>query len=98
MHTYAALKRRLRVGTTVTMTRHDWYPTGKLIGVPRDVTRVMSNAVELATPMATSGYSRMDLPSARDVVITGPDTFDVALESGNPDGPRMSYRIDEVAS
>jgi hypothetical protein len=64
MKTFADVKRAMQVGVTVTMTKHDWYPNGTLIGVPRKVQKVQSNAVQF------EGGSWLHWPRASDVVPT----------------------------
>lgn len=46
MKTFADIKRKLVEGNSITMTRHDWYPTGKLIGLERKVIAKQTNAVQ----------------------------------------------------
>jgi hypothetical protein len=89
MKTYADIKRRLIVGTHLTMLNHDWYPNGKLIGVRREITTRKASEIGLKTDNRES-YLRLDRP-ASDYTITGADTFKVLL---NPDtGATMEYLI-----
>ena len=44
--TLAAMKRRINAGATITMTGHDRFPNGKLIGVPRTAITVQTNGVQ----------------------------------------------------
>jgi hypothetical protein len=82
MNTFADLKRRLVECVTLTMVRHDWYPKGKLMGVPRVITKVQCNAIAMAAEGADSP-SWLYWPKAGDIRITGDDEFLVKLDQGN---------------
>jgi hypothetical protein len=81
----ADLKRRLAVGTTVTMIEHSWYPTGPLIGVPRKVVEVHPTYVVFANP-ETGQSSRLDFPLSSHLEVTD-DGFNIQGD-GNL---RMAY-------
>lgn len=88
--TIAELKRRMAIGTVVTMTGHDWYPSGRLIGIPRTVVHVDTVKVGFAGDDGRTSY--MSWPRAGHLQATGPDTFAVALDD---DGTAwMHYRIE----
>ncbi len=42
---FAELKRTLKVGMTLTMTRNDWYPSNGLIGRRRKIAKVQGNGI-----------------------------------------------------
>lgn len=90
--TRADIIRALTPGTVVTMTAHDWYPDGWLIGVPRIVTVVQSKRVALRTtsPDGDTVDSWMSIPDASSVRVDGPETFSVRL---SPNDEWMTYRI-----
>lgn len=39
--------KRIKLGQELTMVKHSWFPSSKLIGVKRKVTKVQSNAIGL---------------------------------------------------
>ena len=75
MKTFADIKRKLVEGNTITMTRHDWYPQGKLIGLERKVIAKQTNAVQLEG----GSWLRLD-KKASDYIPTSENTFLVRLE------------------
>lgn len=84
MKTFADIKRKLTDGNVITMTRHDYYPDGKLIGLARKVIRKQTNAVQFEG----GSWLRLD-KKASDYIPTGEDTFLVRL-----DGDKfMGYKI-----
>lgn len=84
MKTFADVKRALQVGVTVTMVRHDWYPNGKLMNVPRKVIKVQSNGVQF------EGGSWLHFPKASDIAVHERG-FSVLLSAENADF--MEYEI-----
>lgn len=93
IETVAALKRALTIGTIVTMVGHDWYPSGKLIGLARKVASVDSVKVGFAREHGSVSY--MWWPRAAHYKATGADTFSVALDDSGKEW--MHYRIGGVA-
>jgi len=90
MKTFADIKRRLTVGTTVTMIRHDWQKVpGGILGKPRKILTANTVGVEF------EGGSWMHFTNAKRMVPTGDNTFKVIL---NPEKPEqiMEYRIEET--
>jgi hypothetical protein len=75
MKTFADIKRKLTEGNSITMTRHDWYPQGKLIGLERKVIKRQSNAVQFDG----GSWLRLDRPAA-DYIPTSENTFLVRLD------------------
>jgi hypothetical protein len=63
----ADLTRRFVKGSIVTMTAHDWYPKGKLIGVPRTLAHVSSTCYQIENK---GELSYLDIPLARDLRFT----------------------------
>ena len=98
MKTLADIKRRACKGAQLTMTHHSWHPNGKLIGLPRVVSKTQGNAIVLAEPDSSSG-SWLYWPKAKEVRITGPDTFDVKLSlRDTPDWATfMSYEFGDLS-
>jgi hypothetical protein len=84
MKTFSDIKRKLVEGNSLTMTRHDWYPQGKLIGVTRDIVKRQSNAVQLEG----GSWLYLDKP-AKDYIPTSDNTFLVFLDNDK----FMEYRI-----
>lgn len=95
MKTAADIKRRALLGAVITMTHHGWFPNGDLIGVPRPVILVQSNAVAF-TPVEGHGKSWLYWPPAKELRVTGPDSFDVML--GETWDKFMSYTFAEKAA
>jgi hypothetical protein len=84
MKTFSDIKRKLVEGNSVTMIRHDWFPTGKLIGLERKVIKRQSNAVQFDG----GSWLRLDKP-ASDYIPTSENTFLARL-----DGDKfMEYKI-----
>lgn len=91
MKTLADLKRTLKPGTFLTMVRHDWYPSGRLIGMRREIVHANSVGIGLATTRdSETVVSRMDWPNRAGLVIDGPRTFSVTLDDT---GALMTYSI-----
>jgi hypothetical protein len=76
MKTFADIKRRLNVGVSLTMVRHDWYPTNKLMNNPRKIITRQVNAIEF------ENGSWLHFPKANEVRIVSDNAFEVKL---NPD-------------
>lgn len=73
-------------GATVTMIRHDWYPTGKLMNVPRTVLTLQTNGVQFF------GGSWLYFRSAKEYRFS--DGFvDVDLTGDNSFGQIMRYKL-----
>ena len=85
----AALKKRLTLGIGITMVGHDWFPEGKLIGVPRYVVKVQANGICLNADSNAIDGSWLYWPKARDLAFTETG-FSVALND-DPVPPRMYY-------
>ena len=94
MKTLADIKRRACRGAALTMTYHSWFPTGKLIGLLRVVSKTQGNAIVLAQPDQGVG-SWLYWPPAKEVRVTGPDTFDVML--GETWDKFMSYEFGDLS-
>ena len=84
MKTFSDIKRKLVEGNSLTMTRHDWYPQGKLIGLSRDIVKRQSNAIQLEG----GSWLYLDKP-AKDYIPTSDNTFLVFLDNDK----FMEYRI-----
>jgi hypothetical protein len=84
MKTFSDIKRKLVEGNSLTMTRHDWYPQGKLIGVTRDIVKLQSNAIQLEG----GSWLYLDKP-AKEYIPTSDNTFLVFLDNDK----FMEYRI-----
>ena len=85
MKTAADVKRRLSVkGVKVKMIRHDWYPTGKLIDVVREVEKIQSNAVMF------QGGSWLYFNSAKETIVESANSFSKLL---SPTGARITYEF-----
>jgi len=84
MKTFSDIKRKLVEGNSLTMTRHDWYPQGKLIGLTRDIVKRQSNAIQLEG----GSWLYLDKP-AKDYIPTSDNTFLVFLDNDK----FMEYRI-----
>jgi len=84
MKNFADIKRKLIEGNSLTMTRHDWYPQGKYMGVSRDIIKRQSNAIQL------EGGSWLYLDKkAADYIPTSDHTFLIRLDAEK----YMEYRI-----
>jgi hypothetical protein len=84
MKTFSDIKRKLVEGNSLTMTRHDWYPQGKLIGLSRDIVKRQSNAIQLEG----GSWLYLDKP-AKEYIPTSENTFLVFLDNDK----FMEYRI-----
>lgn len=78
INSLAALKRYCKTGTVLTMVSHDWYPTGKLIGVSRKIIKVQTNAIALASDTSEHG-SWLQWPKASSMSFH-PNGFSVSLD------------------
>jgi hypothetical protein len=74
MKSFADVKRRLQVGTKLKMVRNDWYPSGKLINLVREIEKVQTNAIMFA------GGSWLYFPPATEVIIESENVFSFLLE------------------
>jgi hypothetical protein len=90
MKTLAELKRNLKVGTSLVMTRHDWNPHCPLIGVTRKIQIKQVNAIQFEPMPGKREGSWLYWRSAKEVVVRD-NEFDVELEPGS--GKFMSYKI-----
>jgi len=87
----AQLKKKLIVGTVVTLIRHDWYPQGNLIGKQRKIKTVQTNAVQFEPSESGKEGSWLHWPKAAEVSCIPPDIFQIAL---TPDFSKlMQYQI-----
>ena len=84
MKTFSDIKRKLVEGNSLTITRHDWYPQGKLMGVTRDIVKRQSNAIQLEG----GSWLYLDKP-AKEYIPTSENTFLVFLDNDK----FMEYRI-----
>ena len=84
MKTFSDIKKKLVEGNSLTMTRHDWYPQGKLIGLTRDIVKRQSNAIQLEG----GSWLYLDKP-AKEYIPTSDNTFLVFLDNDK----FMEYRI-----
>lgn len=84
MKTFSDIKRKLVEGNSITMTRHDWYPQGKLMGVERKVIAKQTNAVQFEG----GSWLRLD-KKAGDYIPSGENSFLVRLDGEN----FMEYQI-----
>ena len=80
MKTCADLKRRLVVGVFIVMTYHRW-EAKRLVGKRRKIVIRQTNAIALETDN-NSGLSWLYFPPARNVKITGEDTFSIVDDDG----------------
>lgn len=93
MKTFADLKRRLTPGVTVTMTKFvvgGVERPGPLVGLPRKVKLVQTNAIQFEPHKEGSDGSWLYWPKAKDVTIESADSFVIAGE-----GPALHYTITE---
>jgi hypothetical protein len=84
MKTFSDIKRKLVEGNSLTMTRHDWSPQGKLIGLTRNIVKRQTNAIQLDG----GSWLYLDRP-AKEYIPTSENTFLVCLEGDK----FMEYRI-----
>lgn len=84
MKTFSDIKRKLVEGNSLTMTRHDWYPQNKIIGLSRDIVKRQSNAIQLEG----GSWLYLDKP-AKNYIPTSDNTFLVFLDNDK----FMEYRI-----
>lgn len=91
MKTFADVKRRMTVGTAVMMEKYVVSGRecgGKLVGVARKIKQVQTNGIQFEPTEPGKDGSWLYWPRAKDVQITGPDTFIVGGE-----GPHLHYRF-----
>ena len=93
MKTLSDLKRTVKQGSKLTMTRHDWYPSGALVGIERTVSKTQGNAIVLRHPdIGQESWLYMD--SAKHFIFDGSDSFSVILNPDIADSPPlMSYKL-----
>lgn len=89
INSLAALKRHCQLGVTLTMVRNDWCSTGPLIGVPRKIISVKSNAIALEKEGSERG-SWLYWPKASEMQFTDKG-FVVSLNRTHPQNPSMEY-------
>ena len=78
MKTFADIKRKLKLGESLTMIRHDWYPAGKLLNVERKIIKRQSNGIQF------EGGSWLFFDGkASDYIGTNENTFLVKLDDDN---------------
>ena len=87
----AAIKRSLQVGAKVVMVRHDWYPTGKLMGVERAVIHVQTNGVQFA------GGSWLYFDKGAKTYRTTATGFQVCLDGSGTFDKVMEYHVSDTA-
>lgn len=80
MKTLADLKRKMTLGTTVTMVKHDWMPNGELINLPRKIKTVQSNGVQFEPHKEGKQGSWLTWHKASEYRFLNENTFEVALE------------------
>ena len=73
-----------------TMIRHDWYPDGKLIGIPRKVEKLQTNSMKF------EGGSWLDFRAAKNYKFEG-DKITVSLNDDGSFTEVMEYQLTEVA-
>jgi hypothetical protein len=81
----AAIKRNLQVGAKIVMVRHDWYPTGKLMGVERAVIHTQTNGVQF------EGGSWLYFKAAKEYRDTE-GGFEVCLDGSGTFAKVMGYQ------
>lgn len=89
--TFAALKRKLTVGTTLTMVSHDWFPNGPLIGIPRKIKTVQTNGIQFEPHQEGKQGSWLYWGKASEYTITE-DCFTVWLGAAG-DNNYMTYKF-----
>lgn len=103
MKTFAELKRKLTVGTTLVMTRNDWcVPVGNelttkgnpLLGLPRKIKTVQSNGIQFEPHNDKAQGSWLYFRKAGDFLIQDDTHFSIRLDDA---GNIMSYEIIEQA-
>ena len=92
MNNLADLKRTVQPGMKLVMTRHDWYPSGNLIGVEREVSKRQGNAIVFRHP-DTDKESWLYLDTAKGFIFDGTDTFSVKLDIDAEVSPLMTYKL-----
>ena len=93
MKNFAEMKRALTLGVKVIVTRHDWYPTGGVIGVLRKVSTVQTNAVAFQR-LDTDAHSWLFFnDGAKGFIFDGTDSFSVVLDKSKNPPPVMTYKI-----
>jgi hypothetical protein len=85
MQTFADIKRKLTLGASLTMLRHD-YGKCSVIGVPRKIIKRQTNALQFEN----GSWLYLDKP-AKDYIPTSKSTFLVRLI----DDKFMEYKINE---
>lgn len=88
VRTLAELKRTLKVGDRLTMIRHDWFPEGKLLNVPRYIVATNTQGIVLNEDSKASDGSHLLWPKASRVQLNG-NTFSIQLNPETQD--RMTY-------
>ena len=84
MKNFADIKRKLVEGNSLTMIRHDWYPEGKNMNLPRKIVKRQTNAIQF------EGGSWLYLDrKASEYIPISENTFLVQLEPNK----FMGYQI-----
>lgn len=87
--------KRLPLGTTLIMTRHDTIIKGFPIGVPRKIVIKQSNAIAMAAENSTPSWLYFD-GGAKCFVFNGTANFKVKLKGPEHDEPTMEYQVVEA--
>lgn len=104
--TLAEMKRTIRVGTLLKLTRHEWLEThvvGSLstkvlksgtlyIGLVRPVVLVQSNQIALRTEGSATGMSYLTWPKAHSIRFV-PNGFEIDLNQDGTFREIMAYEI-----
>ena len=93
MKNFAEMKRALTLGVKVVMTRHDWFPTGGVVGVIREVSKVQGNAIAFRRlDTDTQSWLHFD-GGASSFIFDGTDSFSVKLNPEVNPPALMTYKI-----
>lgn len=84
MKTFSDIKRKLSEGAILTMIRHDWYPEGKTMNVPRKIIKRQTNAIQFEG----GSWLYLDKP-AKQYIPINENEFLVLLDQDK----YMGYRI-----
>lgn len=79
----ADMKRQLTPGTVIKMVRHDWYPSGPLIGQEREIVSTNSVGIKIKTERdGETVESGMDWPRGKYITFTE-NGWTVKLDPGS---------------
>ena len=97
MKTLADVKRRAQMGVKMKMTYHA-FGAPKIVGLVRSV--VVVRAHEIGLLMSDGKASYLPWPKAKNLRVTGPDTFDIVFGDEahgihKPEDAYMSYEFVE---